>query len=330
MSTRRFLLALVASLLAISPALNPGCWAQAAYPDRPIRLVVPFAPGGVNDAAARPLSERLKPGLGTIVIENVGGAGGSVGATMVARARPDGYTLLLGGAATHVVNPLSSTREIYDPQKDFEPILVTALTALGVVVNPTVPARSLSELIDHVKANSGSLAYASPGLGSPGHLGFELFKSLIGAPQVSHVPYRGAGPALNDVVAGHVPLLMPSMTGQVIELHNAGKIRLLAVTSPERMAALPNMPTAAEAGLPGFVSQSFIGLFAPAGTPRPIIDKIATAARGVLADKDYQSLLLSTGFVPVLDSTPERARAFVAQEIEKWRPIIKSIGLQAP
>lgn len=329
MMARRAVLNLALPLLALGPAFASGLSAQTAYPDRPIRLVVPFAPGGVNDAAARPLSERLKAKLGTIVIENAGGGGGSVGATMVARARPDGYTLLLGGAATHVVNPLAATRDIYDPIKDFEPILVTALTALGVVVNPAVPAKSLRELIDYVKANTGTLSYASPGVGSPGHLGFELFKSLIGAPQVSHVPYRGAGPALNDVVAGHVPLLMPSMTGQVIELHNGGKIRLLAVTSPGRMAALPDMPTAIEAGVPGFTSQSFIALFAPAGTPRDIIDKIAGATRDVLAEPSYQAMLLATGFEPVLDSSPEKAKVFVQREIERWRPIIKGIGLQA-
>ena len=313
--------------ICLALASHTSANAQADYPAKNIRLVVPFAPGGVNDAAARPLADRLKSGLGTIVIENVGGAGGAIGAAMVAKAAPDGYTLLLGGGATHVLIPLAASRPTYDAQKDFEPIVVTSLTAQGIVVHPGVPANDLKQLIAYAKANAAKLSYASPGVGSPGHLAFELFKSLVGAKEISHVPYRGAGPALNDVVAGHVPLLMPSMTGQVIELANSGKIRLLAVTSPGRLRAQPDLPTAVEAGLPGLVSQSFVGLYAPAGTPRPIIDKIAAATRAVVAEPEFQKLMLSAGFEPVLDSDPAKARAFVLQEMARWGPVIKSIGL---
>jgi tripartite-type tricarboxylate transporter receptor subunit TctC len=304
-----------------------GAHAQSSYPDRPIRLIVPFPPGGVNDAVARPWAEKVKGLLGSVVIENQGGAGGGIGAANAARAANDGYTLLCGSAATHIVIPIASTRPTYDPEKDFEPASIISVSGIGIAVHPSNPAKTLKDLIDQARAAPGKLSYASAGVGSASHLGAELFKSLTNV-DIVHVPYRGGAPALNDLVAGQVPVGMINVTGQVISLHNTGKLRLLAITTPKRSTAAPDIPTAEEAGVPGCVALNFAGVFAPAGTPRPIIDKVSKATQDAMADPEFVKLLRASGFEPSQDATPEGARKFVAAELARWRPVIKQIGLK--
>jgi tripartite-type tricarboxylate transporter receptor subunit TctC len=324
---RREVLVLGLAALSMPASALHAARAQAKYPERPIRLVIPFTPGGVNDAIGRPWANKMKALLGTVTVENIGGAGGSLGAAAVARAQPDGYTILLGGAGSHVINPVAS-RPPYDPVKDFEPISMLATTGLTIAVHPALPVSTLKELIDYAKANPGKLSYGSSGVGAMTHLTGELFKSLIGAPDIVHVPYRGGGALISDLVSGLIPMIAQSVTGHVIELHQAGKIRMLAVTSPARLIAAPTIPTAVEAGLPGMVAQNFIGLFAPAATPKPITERIAQATREAMADREFQQSYIVSGFEPFVDSSPEQARRFVDGEIARWTPVIKAIGLK--
>jgi tripartite-type tricarboxylate transporter receptor subunit TctC len=298
------------------------------YPTRPIRLVVPFPPGGAFDALGRPWAERMKPLLGTIVVENIGGAGASLGAAAVARARPDGYTILLGGTLPHVNEALLKSRPLYDPVKDLDPIAVIANNFLGIAVNPTVPAQTLGELISYAKANPGKLSYAHTGIGSSNHLTGELFKLLAGTPEIVQIPYRGMGPALVDLIGGQVQMAVAGFTGQVLEFHRSGKIRVLAVTSPKRLAVAPEIPTVTEAGLPDLTVTLSLGVLAPAGTPTPVIEQIAQSSRTALAEPDYQRVLLEGGFEPVLDSNPEKFRQSLAADVALWAPVVKSLGLK--
>src|SRR5215813_9459849 len=302
--------------------------AQSKYPDRPIRLVIPFTTGGVNDAVGRPWADKMKSLLGTVVVENMGGAGGGLGAAAVARAKPDGYTLLLGGMGSQVIVGVATNRANYDPVADFDPIALLGVTALTIAVHPSVPAKSLLELIAYAKANRGKLSFGSSGAGAMTHLTGELFKSLAGLPDIVHVPYRGGGPLISDLISGHIPMIAQSVTAHMMELHETGKVRMLCVTSPNRLTAFPSLPTAVEAGLPNMVAQNFIGLFAPAKTPREIIDQIARATRDAMADQQFGQAFVSAGFDPYPDSTPEKAQQFVEAEITRWTPIIKSLGLK--
>jgi tripartite-type tricarboxylate transporter receptor subunit TctC len=312
--------------IAASPALSSIVRAQV-YPAHPIRLVIPFPPGGVFDATGRPWAEKVKPHLGTIVVENVSGGGSMLGTAAVARAKPDGYTILLGGNAGLVTNPIAATKSPYDPARDFEPIAVIGHNPTLIEVHPSLPIHSLNELVAFAKAHPGKLSYGSSGVGSPNHLVGELFKTLTGA-EIAHVPYRGSGPAVTDLIAGHIQLLVQSVTGQAIELHNTGKLRILAVTSTKPLSTAPSIPTVHQAGFSGLASQNFIGLFAPKGTPTAIVEKIAQATHTAMADNDLQHRFVSAGFEPELDSTPEKARDILDQELAKWAPIIKAIGLK--
>jgi tripartite-type tricarboxylate transporter receptor subunit TctC len=303
-------------------------FAQSKYPDRPIRLVIPFPPGGGYDAVGRPWAEKIKPVLGTIIVENMGGGGSSLGAAAVVRARPDGYTILLGGSSTHITEALLKNRPSYDPIKDLEPISNIVLAPFALAINPKVPARTLPEFIAHARANPGQLSYGHAGVGSLNHLTGEMFKSLAGIPDLVHVPYRGSGPATTDALSGQVAMVVPAVTGALLEYHRTEKLRILAVTGPTRLTAAPEIPTAAEAGLTGMISQQSIGLFAPAGTPRAIIEQIAQASRTALAEPAYQQMLIEAGFVPDVNSTPEKFRRFIDEDIERWRPIVKAIGVK--
>jgi tripartite-type tricarboxylate transporter receptor subunit TctC len=301
--------------------------AQIRYPDRPIRLVVPFPPGGIYDAVGRPWGERMKGLLGTIVIENQGGAGSSLGASAVARSQPDGYTILLGGISALVINPVAASKPPYDPVKDFEPISILGFSSSTIVVHPSLPVRDLKELIAYAKANPGKLSYGSSGVGSINHLSGELLKSLSGI-DIPHVPYRGAGPAMTDLLGGQIQVNVQSVSSQVIELHRSGKLRMLAVTSPGRLEAAADIPTAVESGLPTLIAQQFIGLFGPRGTPKVAVERIAEATHKALADRDFQQMFIASGFEPALDAGPDKTRQVVADEIVRWTPLIKSIGLK--
>lgn len=325
---RRDVLALGVSAVSLWAVAPDDASAQPRYPDRPIRLVIPFPPGGSFDAVGRSWADRMKPLLGTVVIENQGGGGSSLGAAAVARAQPDGYTILLGGGGALVINPIASSKPPYDPVRDFEPISLVFAHAFALSVNPSLPVRTLTELVAYARSNPGKTSYASAGAGSVNHLTGELLKSLTALPDIVHIPYRGAGPAITDLISGQVPMAIPSMNGQVLEFHRAGKLRVLAVTSPDRLKGAPDIPTAVEAGIPGMVSQNLVGLFAPRGTPKPIIEQISQATRTALSDPKYQQQLIEFGFEPAVDAGPDSLRRFVEEEIARWRPVIKAIGLK--
>jgi tripartite-type tricarboxylate transporter receptor subunit TctC len=323
---RRDVLALGSAALAVG-AMATTAHAASNYPERPVRLIIPFPPGGGFDAIGRPWADRIKPLLGTIVVENQGGGGSSLGAASVAHSSPDGYTLLLGGSSTHVTEAILKTRPLYDPLKDLEPISNIAISPFALAVHPSIPAATLTEFIAYDKANRGKLSYGHAGVGSLNHLTGELFKSLADLPDLLQVPYRGSGPAIADALAGHVSMVTPAVTGQMIEFHRTGRLRILAVTSPNRLAAARELPTAAEA-LPGMVSQQLIGLFAPAGTADAIIAQIAQANHVLLAQSDYQKMLMETGFEPDSDSSPEIFRGRIAAEIAQWTPIVQALGIK--
>ena len=224
---------LLAWSLAAVPALPMALGlaaAQEKYPERPIRLVIPFPPGGVYDAVGRPWADRVKSSLGTVVVENIGGAGGSLGAAAVARSPSDGYTILLGGGGALVLTPIASSRPPFDPVRDFEPIALLVTTGLAIVVHPALPAKTLAELIDYAKSNPGKLSYGSAGVGSMNQLTGELFKSLTGTTDIVHVPYKGAGPAITDLISGQIPIATPNVTAQILELHHAVRLRTVSYT----------------------------------------------------------------------------------------------------
>jgi tripartite-type tricarboxylate transporter receptor subunit TctC len=323
---RRKFLQLTAGLAAL-PAMRGTAWAQA-YPTRPIRLVVPFPPGGAFDFVGRPWADRMKPLVGTVVIENIGGGGSSLGAAAVARASPDGYTILLGGTQTHVNEALLKSRPLYDAAKDLDPVAGVAANALCIAVHPTVPAQDLKELIAYAKANPGKLSYGHSGVGSIQHLAGELFKSLAGALDIVQVPYRGTGPLITDLVGGQIPIGTPGVTGQVIEFHRSGKMRVLAVTSPARLKAAPELPTAAELGFAGMTVMGSIGLLAPAGTPIGIIEQIAQATRTIVADSAFSRMLIDAGIEPMPDSSPEKFRQALAADVALWAPVVKALALK--
>jgi len=325
MRRRDLLLAGLASLSVGSDILR--ALAQPSYPQRPIRLVIPFPPGGGFDAVGRPWAERIRPLLGTIVVENQGGGGSSLGASVVARARPDGYTILLGGSSTHITEAILKAKPLYNPMTDLDPISNIAVSAFALAVHPSLPARTLQEFIDYDKANRGALSYGHAGVGSLNHLTGELFKSLAGIPDLVQVPYRGSGPATADALAGHVAMVTPAVTGQLIEFHRTGKLRILAVTSPARLVAAPDLPAAAET-LPGMVSQQSIGVFAPAGTPTAIIEQIARVNHAALAVPEFQHMLVESGFEPDVDSSPVKLRNLIEADIAKWTPIVAAVGIR--
>ena len=322
---RRFLQ--LAAGAAVLPAVARIAVAQS-YPSRPIKLVIPFPPGGVNDAIGRPWADRMKTLLGTVVIENIGGAGGSLGVAGVARAQPDGYTLVLANTSNMVVAPVAATRPLYDPIRDFEPIYHLGSGAGVFAVHPSLPTPTLNALVDHAKSNRNKLSYGSPGVGTTNHLAGEMFKLLTETPDIVHIPYRGAGPLLSDLIGGQILFASMVMTGQVLDLHRSGKLRVLAVTAPARVRGAPDFPTAIEAGFAGLTMPSLFGLFAPKGTPRPIVEQVAKATRTFMADPDLQKLYVVSGFEPDLDSNPEALRHSVEEASVRLTPIIKAIGLK--
>jgi tripartite-type tricarboxylate transporter receptor subunit TctC len=299
-----------------------------AYPDRVIKLIVPFSPGGATDVVGRLWAEKMKLLLGTVVTENRGGGGGVTGAAEVARAQPDGHTFLFGNTSTQVLIPAIMPHPPYDPLKDFVSIYILCNTPTSIVVHASVPAHNLAELIAYAKANPGKLSYGSAGAGTLTNLAGELFKQLIGAPDIVHIPYKGAAPGVADLASGHIPMMTPNVGGPLIEFHRAGKVRILAVNAATRIKAAPDIPTAIEAGLPGMIAGNLNGLFAPVGIAQPIIEQITEATRQMMGDADVQRILVSSGFEPILDSGPEATRQFIAEELARWTPIIKATGFK--
>ena len=327
MNRREFLGSGLAAVSAT--ALSPlAASAQSRYPERPIKLIVPFAPGGATDVVGRLWGEKMKPVLGTVVIENKASGGGALGTTEVARAPADGYTLLFGNTSTQVLLPVLMPKPPYDPVKDFTPIYILCVAPTVIVVHESVPARTLGELIAYAKANPGKLSYGSAGAGTLTNLAGELFKQLIGAPDIVHIPYKGSAPGVADLAAGHIPMMTPNIGGPLIDFHRAGKVRILAVAHDTRLQAAPDIPTAAEAGLPGMVAANFNGLFAPAGLPKPIVDLLAQGTRGVMADAEFQKMLGTSGFEPTPESGPEQAARLINDELARWTPIMKATNFK--
>jgi tripartite-type tricarboxylate transporter receptor subunit TctC len=324
---RRRFLSLTAGAAAL-PAASQLAGAEKTYPTRPIRLVLPFPPGGVFDIVGRPWADKVKTSLGTVIVENQPGAGGSVAAQSVAHAQPDGYTIFLGSSSIHLAEMVLREHPLIDPMKDLATISMVAITAFAIAVHPSVPVQNLLEFVAYVKANPGKLSYGSSGAGTLNHLSGEMLKSLTGITDLPHVPYRGAGPALADVMGGQIPMIIPAMTGQVLEFHRTGKLRLLAITNPTRLTIAPEIPTAIEAGVPGLFVQQVLGLFAPAGIPQPINAQIAEANRVAMADKTYRQSLIDAAVIPAADWTPEKFNQFMAEEVARWTPLVEAIGVR--
>ena len=294
------------------------------YPSRPVTLIVPYAAGGGNDVMARIVAEKMSRSLGQqIVIENKGGAGGSIATRQVAKAAPDGYTLGLGGTGTHAINPTLYPNVGYDPRKDFAPVGLIATSALVVLVNTSVPAKTVPELIALARRDPGKLNYASAGVGSGIHLGAELFATMAGV-KLTHIPYKGSAPALTDLVGGHVAIYFSSLP-PAIALIREGKVRALAVTGPQRSALLPDLPTVAEAALPGYESVLHYGIVAPAGTPRAVVEKLNAAMQAALAEPDVRERIIADGAEP-LPGTPEDYAADIDREETKWSKVVKVSG----
>ena len=295
------------------------------YPTRPITLIVPYAAGGGNDVMARIVAEKMSRTLGQqIVIENKGGAGGSIATRQVAKSAPDGYTLGLGGTGTHAINPTLYPNVGYDPRKDFTPVGLIATSALVVLVNNAIDAKTIPELIALAKRDPGKLTYASAGVGSGLHLGAELFATMAGI-KLTHVPYKGSSPALTDLIGGHVAIYFSSLP-PAVALIREGKVRALAVTGPKRSALLPDLPTVAEAGpLPGFEAVLHYGIVAPAGTPRPLVEKLSAAMKAALNEADVRERIAADG-AEVMWMTPEDYAADIDREETKWSKVVKLSG----
>jgi tripartite-type tricarboxylate transporter receptor subunit TctC len=310
--------------LIAGAAVTATARAAEDYPNRPITLVVPYAAGGGNDVMARTVADKMSRTLGQqIVVENRPGAGGSIATRQVAKAAPDGYTLIIGGTGTLAVNPALYPNVGYDPRKDFAPVGLIGTSALILLVHPSLPVHSVRELIDLAKKEPGKLNYASAGVGSGIHLGMMLFEQAADI-VLTHVPYRGTGPALTDLLGGHVKIYMSSLPS-AIGIVREGKVRALAVTGAKRSEVFPELPTVAEAGLPGFEAELQYGIIAPAGTPRPIIDKLNAALREALAAPDTKERMAKDGTVP-LPTTPEEYAARIDREMTKWEPIVRKSG----
>jgi tripartite-type tricarboxylate transporter receptor subunit TctC len=325
---RRDLLALGLAFLSARALTPRPALAQGPYPERPIKLMVAFSAGGVNDVVARQWAERVKTLLGTVYVENQGGGTGTIATGEVARASGDGYTILLGSTSTMVLNPMTMAKVPYDPARDFVPIAIIAVSTTSIVVHPSVPATTLAELIAYAKAHSGKLSYGSAGSGTMSNLSGELFKQLTGLNDLVHIPYKGAGPGISDLISGHIPMMTPNVTGQLLEFHRTGKIRILGVNGAQRLAAAPEIPTAIEQGVPGMIGLLFLGLFAPAATPRAIVDRIAEATRAAMADVEFQKVLIASGLEAIPDSNPDKAKQFIDEEIARWGPVVKAAGFK--
>jgi tripartite-type tricarboxylate transporter receptor subunit TctC len=318
----------IASSFAAVAALCAAAAAVAQdYPARPVTLIVPYAAGGGNDLMARAMADRMGAALGQqIVIENRGGAGGSVATRQVARAAADGYTLGLGGTGTLAVDPTLYPNVGYDPRRDFAPVGLIATSAMVLLVNPQVPATTLKDFIALARSEPGRINFASAGSGSGMHLGTELLAYMAGITMV-HVPYRGSGPALTDLIGGHVAVYLSSLA-PALGLVRDGKVRALAVTGLARSKALPDVPTVAEAALPGFEAVLHYGIVAPAGTPRAVVDRLNAAMRAALSSPDVLARLDTDGAEP-FPSTPEQYAADIDREETKWSQIVRRSGARA-
>jgi tripartite-type tricarboxylate transporter receptor subunit TctC len=317
---------LVCSSLAVLLALFTATTAAQPYPSKPIRLMVPFPPGGSTDIVARIVAQKLGTQLGQpLVIENRGGAGGTLGTAVVAKAPADGYNLVVGTTSTHVVAPSVYQKLEYDPVKDFAPISLMAVTPYLLVVNPSLPAKSVKELVELMKSQPGKLNYASAGVGSTTHLAMEMLK---GASQTYalHIPYNGNGPAGTAVIAGQVEILFGSLPA-VLPHAKSGRVRALAVGTPKRSPSLPEVPTVAESGYPGFDASLWLAIMAPAGTPAPVIERLNKEIIAAVRSKETAETLDKNGAEP-LTSTPAELAAMIRDGVVKYAKVVKDAGVK--
>jgi tripartite-type tricarboxylate transporter receptor subunit TctC len=322
----RFLSCVCAAIALVLALAVPELAQAQSYPSRPIRIVAPSTPGDAPDVIARLLAERLGTAMGvSVVVENRPGAGGVVGSEIVANAAPDGYTLIIGNAGSHGINAAVYTHLSYDIQKDFTPVSQVAVSPNVLVVNPALPVKNVAEFIAYAKSKPGALSYASGGNGSSAHMSMELFKSMAGL-DIVHVPYKGSSPALTDVVSGQVAGMFVNLP-PAVPLIKAGKLRALAVTTRSRSPLLPDVPTVAESGVPGFETVAWFGILAPAGTPKPIVDRLSQEIARIAKTPEMRERLLALGAEPV-GSTPEAFAAVIDRDIAKWKPLAKSVGIK--
>ena len=314
---KRFLVLMACALCAASAGAQQ-------FPSKPVRIINPFAPGGATDIIARQMAQKLTEAWGqAVVVENRAGASGAIGVEMVAKSPPDGYTLLIATQTTHAANPALYPKLPYDAAKDFAPLTLAGSTPLALMVKPSLPVSSVKELVDFAKKNPAKLVYASGGNGTSQHLTAELLKSMSST-YMLHIPYRGAGPALTDLLGGQVDLMFDNLPTALPHI-KAGKLRGLAVTTASRSPLAPELPTMAESGLPGFELSTWFAFFAPAGTPRAIVDKISGDMRRVLMQPDMKERLGAIG-VDIRASTPDELATFQRAELAKWGKIIKDSG----
>jgi tripartite-type tricarboxylate transporter receptor subunit TctC len=317
MKTLKWLCAVAALALAL-PAAAQG------YPSKPIRFVVPYPAGGPLDTVARLLAQKVSESTRQpVVVDNKPGAGGNIGADIVAKSPPDGYTILMGAVATHAINPTLYASIPYDPVRDFTPVTQVASTPNVLVVNPAVPANDVKGFIAYARANPGKLNFGSGSTGSAGHLAGELFNAQAGV-KMTHVPYKGAAPAMQDLLGGRIELMFDNLASSLAQV-KAGKVRALAVTTARRSGLAPDLPTIAESGLPEFDISTWFGVFAPAGVPRDVVDRLHAEFTRALAAPDVREKMLALGAEPV-GNRPEEFAAYIRREAEKYARVIKASG----
>ena len=314
------------ALLAAS-VLSLPAHAATAFPTKPIRIIVAYTPAGTTDILARAIGQKMSETWNQpVIIDNRAGAAGNIGTEVAARATPDGHTLLMGTAGTHGINVSLYRKLSWHPVNDFAPVSLSAMVPNIMVVNNALPVKNVREFVAHVKANPGKLSYGSPGNGSTAHLSMELFKSMTGS-TIVHIPYKGSAGVLTDVMGGQIAVTIDNMPPYIPQV-KAGKIRALAVSTGKRSSAMPDLPTIAEAGVPGYEAGAWFGLLAPAGTPKPIVDKLNREITGILNTQEVRDGLLQRGAI-ASPSTPAELQAFVKSELDKWTPIIKAAGIKA-
>jgi tripartite-type tricarboxylate transporter receptor subunit TctC len=301
--------------------------AQGAYPSRNIKMIVPYPPGGTTDLLGRLIAEQIKTGLNAIVVvENKPGAGTTLGAEQVAHSEPDGYTLLMATSTTLAINKWLYKKLPYDPVKDFAPVALVAGVPFALIINPAIPAKTLAEFIAYAKSNPG-LAYGSAGNGSPQHLAAEMLRSAAGI-DIRHVPYRGSVPAMLDVIAGHIPFMIVDLQPALQQIKE-GKVRVLGVTTPKRVAAAPDIPTIAEGGLAGYELVAWQGVVAPAATPRPVVDALAAQIKKLLDNPSTRERFTSIAIEPLPGSTPDSFGDYIKSEVDRWADIVRKSGAEA-
>jgi tripartite-type tricarboxylate transporter receptor subunit TctC len=324
MRIRKILLGAVAATLALQ--IHPDAALAQNYPTRAITLVIPFAPGGSTSIVGRGIADKMSELLGEkVVVDNRPGAGGTVGTRAVAKSEPDGYTLVLGYTGTLAIGPSLYKNVGYDPRKDFAPIGLIGNAPNSLVVHPSFPAKTIAELIAYAKANPGKVNFGSAGAGTVSHITGEYFAASAGIKLV-HIPYKGTGPALTDLLGGHIPMAFAPIPASHPNV-SAGKLRALAVTSTTRSSLLPEVPTISESVLPGFDASLYYGLAAPAGTPRPIIDKLNKTLRDALASDEVKKQLAQDG-TEITPGTPEDYAAFIDRDEKKWSQLVKASGVE--